>query len=209
MTLKSLTELPESQRLDHWEAQFLDQIVPALVQIDHDEPKPGPDGWPYLHIRTSQGEEPFSKIAKWAAGRGIGLVINAHKMLPDYVFSYGMLWNFAERGRFVEPMPQSPPNDLNVNEETVWGPPSEAYLPRYVRSILKEFMLAQGFANPKVLVATSKDFSQTDLIFSIESLKNLPADQHSVLAEALGWFLPTHYSLVFAKEKELPPFTSL
>lgn len=208
MTLKTLTEMPESQRQDQWEWQFLEQIVPAKVQIVHDEPRPGPDGFPYIHLRTDTGDEPFLKVVNWAASRGIGLVINPHKMMPDYVFTFGMLWNFVETGKFVAAS-DTPPTDLKIDSETIMGAPTDAYLPPYVRSILKEFLAAQGFPSPRILVATSKDFKQTDLVFSVESLAAIEPQDHPVLAEAMGWFLPTHYSLVFASEKKLPKFFSL
>ena len=70
----------------------------------NEEPQNGPDGWPYLLVRTSaEAAEPFARVVEWLAGRGIGLVVNPHKMVPDYVFTYGMLWNYIETGRFVLP----------------------------------------------------------------------------------------------------------
>lgn len=209
MDLDKLTQQPESLREELWEKQFLEQIVEAKVQVVREEPTAGPDGWPYLSLRTGQGEEPFIKVVQWCAGRGIGIVINSHKMVPDYVFTYGMLWNFVETGRFVEPAALVDAPELTLDEGSKWGAPTDKYLPPYVRSILKEFLAAQGFSDPRILVVTSGDHKQTDLVFSIESLNRLEERGHKVLAEALSWFLPTHYSLIFAREGNLPPFTDL
>ena len=158
--------------------------------------------------------EPIPRLVQWLAGRGIGLVINAHKMVPDYVFTYGMLWNFVETGRFVIPPSTEAtarPGAVHTTAagQLLMGPPTEKYLPLYVRSVLREFLVAQGYAKPKILVLSSADFKQIDLAFSLESLNSPPAHQHKLLAEAISWFLPLHYNLVLASEKDLPEFFEL
>src|SRR5437868_3491784 len=100
MDLQSLLQRPEFQRDDAWEAQFLDAFTRLKVQVEGENAQQGPDGWPYLFVRTSPSEgnsanEPAMDVVQWLAPKGIGLVVNAHKMLPDYVFPYGMIWNFA------------------------------------------------------------------------------------------------------------------
>jgi hypothetical protein len=222
MDFETLIQLPESLRDDAWEARFLDGILTTKVVVEAEEPKPGPDGWPYLHLRTGgEGQEPFHRVVKWASGRGIGLVVNAHKMVPDYVFTYGMLWNFIETGRFVAPMNSSTPPDpgpqvaaeeviLQPDQDLMAGAPTEKFLPPYVRAVLREFLIAQGFPRPRILVlSSSRDFSQTDLVFSLESLNDLAASAQPVLAEALSWFLPIHYRLVLGSERNLPAFVDL
>lgn len=212
MTFETLVQQPESLRDSQWEAQFLDALIPQNVVVEATEAKPGPDGWPYFRIRTAaDGTEPFVRLVHWLAGRGIGLAVNAHKMMPDYVFTYGMLWYFVQSGRFVVPQPQVAPGkiELTPGPNLLMGAPTEAYLPKSVRGILAEFLKAQGYADPKVLVVSTQDFAQIDLVFSIESLGNLPEAQHRTMAEALSWFMPLHYSLVLASEKDLPPFHAL
>lgn len=206
---QTLVQLPESRRDEAWEHQFLDALINYPVTLDGDEPQPGPDGWPYLRVKTSSGREPFARVVEWCATRGIGVVVNAHKMIPDYVFTYGMIWNFRETGRFV--MPQAPRADqeFRVPENAVMGAPTSKYLPLYARKILREFLSEQGFPQPKVLVISSRDYTEIDLAFSLPSLNHLDRKDQKVMAEALHWFLPTHYNLVFADEKGLPPFTAL
>jgi hypothetical protein len=214
MDFETLIQLPESLRDDAWEARFLDGILTTKVVVEAEDPKPGPDGWPYLHLRTGgEGQEPFHRIVKWASGRGIGLVVNAHKMVPDYVFTYGMLWNFIETGRFVLPVKPVAATEevvLQPEQELMAGAPTEKFLPGYVRSVLREFLTAQGFSRPRILVlSSSRDFTQTDLMFSLESLNDLAASARPVLAEALSWFLPVHYRLVLGSEQNLPAFVDL
>jgi hypothetical protein len=187
MDFNLLIQQPESQRDSQWELNFLDGILQTKVELTSDLPEGGPDGWPYLKVKTSseeQGTEPFANLVQWCAKRGIGLAVNTHKMVPDYVFTYGMLWNFLETGRFVLPLTAGQAGQVTFGEGVIIGAPTEKYLPRYVRHVLREFLTAQGFAEPKILVATTKDFKQTDLVFSNESLNNLAAKDQKVVAQA-------------------------
>lgn len=214
MELDWLLQQPEKSRDQAWETAVLDGLINTNVQLQSAEPQEGPDGWPYLFVKTGPGgTEPFARIVDWLAGRGIGLVVNAHKMLPDYVFTYGMLWNFKETGRFVWPEFERVATgsiQLLNDQQTVMGAPTEKYLPSYARSVIRDFLSQQGFSQPRILVVSqAPDYKVTDLVFSIESLGGLEEKDQKTMAEALAWFLPLHYSLVFASEKGLPPFHPL
>lgn len=212
MDFDTLIQQPESRRDEAWEAQFLDSILTMKVAVVQDTPQTGPDGWPYLPVRTG-GEtiEPFIRIVRWLSGRGIGLVVNPHKMVPDYVFTYGMIWNYIENGRFVLPLKPSPAGQVVLEEgqKMVMGAPTEKYLPSYVRSVIREFLAAQGFPDPKILVISSPDYKSIDLAFSLDSLPGVSEQGQKALADALAWFLPLHYSLAFLPERNLPPFHPL
>ncbi len=212
MEFEKLVQLPESARDDRWEKQFLDSILTLKVRVLEDgQTATGPDGWPYLKVATQDGEESFDKVVRWLAGRGIGLVVNPHKMVPDYVFTYGMLWNFVETGFFVSPWSPPPAGQVLITPESrpVVGPPTDKFLPPYVRDILRELLQAQGFDQVKILVAASQDFTEQDLVVANESVGELNASEQRQLAEALSWFLPLHYSLVFGPEQNLRGWVSL
>jgi hypothetical protein len=215
MEFERLIQQPEAARDERWEAEFLDGILTRKVQMEGDEAKEGPDGWPYFFVRTELDQpdqgEPFVEIVKWLSTRGIGLAVNAHKMLPDYIFPYGMLWNYVETGRFVLPQPPSREGEVvfDENQKVLFGPPSEKYLPLYVRSVLREFLLAQGFTGTKILVATTADYKNVDLVISLDSLGDLPKSQHKTFADMMAWFLPLHYTLMLGPEEGLPKFYDL
>ena len=210
--LDALINLPEANRDDAWEQEFLRAISSSNVELLKDQAQQGPDGWPYLLAKTGpQGDEPFSSIVQWAAKKGVGIAVNTHKMLPDYIFTYGMLWNFAETGLYVTTNEAGSAGQvvLGADDQVILGAPTEKYLPPYVRAILREFLSAQGFKSPKIVVMSSTDFKIVDLVFSTESLNGLDPSQHRVLAEAIGWFLPLHYSLIFGSEQNLKGFVDL
>jgi len=211
MELETLLQRPESQRDNQWEQDFLTQFSGTNVHVDGDQAKVGPDGWPYLFVRTgADATEPAHKVVQWLAGRGIGLAVNAHKMIPDYIFPYGMLWNFVETGRFLHPEPKTrTAGEVSYTNGVITGPPSEKYLPPYVRDTIREFLRAQGFTTPRVLVVSSKDFDEVDLVLSVNSLAGLERKEHQAFADRVAWFLPLHYTLVLGDEAGLPPFSPL
>ncbi len=203
MEFENLVNQPEARRDEVWESDFLKAVVETKVELVKNQPERGPDGWPYMLVRSSAvASEPFVQLVQWVAPRGIGIALNTHKMLPDYIFTYGMLWNYVETGRFLADVASRPAGQVQLaeNEKMIFGAPSEKYLPPYVRAVLREFLLAQGFSRPRVMVMSSADYLHVDLVFSLPSLNNIKESEHRTLAEAIGWFLPMHYSLIFGPE---------
>lgn len=211
MEILDLVKVPDDQRDVQWEYRFLDALAAAKLRVISPDPQTGPDGWPYLMTETSDAAtEPTAKIAHWLATRGIGLVVNPGKSYPDFVFNYGMLWHFKETGLFLRPQSEVPAGafDLEAGQPLLAGPPTPEYLPDYVRSILREFFRDQGLHAVKILVM-STDRKHYDLAVSLESLGNPPPKEHEGIAEAIAWFLPSHYSLALVSENGLPEFVPL
>lgn len=218
--LSQLLQTSAESRDFQWEDEFLTQLASTKVHVLSPDPQTGPDQWPYLMVGTDQAQAPedsaeeTQKILAWLAERGIGLVVNPTKEYPDFVLSYGMVWNFRETGRFIDRRQtlgsDASQDEVSYTQETLKnaGPPTEQYLPAYVRNILRQFFRDQGILQIKILVM-STDNVNYDLAISLESLKNPPAHEHAGIAEAISWFLPPHYNIVLISEKGLPPFSVL
>ena len=220
MQVHELLKTEIEKRDPEWEKSFLAALIETPISVLSPDPQEGPDHWPYLFATTEgEGDDTLRGVVDWLSTRGIGLAINPTKAMPDYVMTYGMIWNFRERGTFFTDLPQSKAGRFQIKPgQKLWtGAPSEAYLPRYVRSVLKQFLNDQGVFAPKVLMvnftagedAPTDGLSGYDLCFSIESLKSPPVHEHTNIAEALGWFLPTHYSVSLISEKTVPGFVAL
>nr|BFD61139.1 hypothetical protein CKG001_32460 [Bdellovibrio sp. CKG001]BFD64602.1 hypothetical protein BdHM001_32830 [Bdellovibrio sp. HM001] len=211
MNLIEIVNVPDEKRDHQWEIDFFMSVTQGNIKLLVETPQQGPDGWPYLLVETGEdATEPANKVMQWAAMKGVGLVVNPRKSYPDYVFTYGMLWNFKETGRFYQEAAQASVGSVEMEKGQGLhaGPPSPQYLPQYVRNILKEFFRDQGVLRPRILVM-SPDRKHYDLAFSLESLGNPPTKEHQGIAEALSWFLPPHYSVVLVSEIGLPTFTDL
>lgn len=211
MNFVDLLSVKLDSRNETWEQQFLAQVPGSVVSVDKDAPSTEYDGWPYLHVSSVDSKgEPFSKVLEWLSERGIGLVLNSHKSEPDYVFTYGMLWSYRSRGKFIGDLVSKQDGKIEIEKSKYagFGAPTESAVPTYVRKVLKQFFMDQGIIAPKVLVV-SEDGRNFELIFSIESLGYPPEKEHQGILEALSWFFPPDYSLVLARETGLPEFTVL
>ncbi len=208
MTLFQLLDVTAEERDNSWETKFLDAFVNAKVEILSEDPQPGPDGFPYLFVRTSeQGTEPVVKVVDWLATRGIGLAVNPQNDNPDYVFTYGMLWNFKERQRFIQPIAHTRSTHMEIpnGKKLFYGNLSDEFFPPYARKLLREFLNQQGVLHPKVLAITT-DQKEFDICFSLNALGMPEAHEHQGIAEAIGWFFPFNTSIVLIEEKNLPDF---
>lgn len=214
--LSKLLKTDFERRDEAWEKDFLSALPDSPIRVLSPEPREGPDHWPYLMISVGDpaATESLRDVVGWLSTRGVGLVINPENEMPDYVLTYGMVWNFRERGEFLTTPTASAqgPTDtrfeVKPGQEVLTGAPNAAYLPPYVRSVIKQFFADQGVFTPKVLMV-SVNKTDFDLAFSIESLKSPPAHEHANIAEALSWFLPAHYSLALVSEKTIPGFAAL
>jgi hypothetical protein len=211
MDILTLTSTPDNERDPQWEARFFQALSQSQLALLSPDAQEGPDGWPYLLASTTGSTlEPAQNLIHWLSTRGMGLVINPQKEYPDYVFSYGMVWSFKETGFFYKPLP--PPKEgqieFDINSIAHAGTPTPEYLPDYVRKILREFFRDQGLLAVKILLI-SQDRIQYDLAFSVESLGKPKDEELPGIAEAIGWFLPPHYTLLLVSQEGLPPFTDL
>lgn len=200
-----------NMRDEDWEKAFFHLLPEAKFNILDSGPQMGPDGWPYLFVEISdKGTDPSLKVIGWLTEKGVGLAVNPQKGMPDYVFTYGMLWNFRERREFISDAEEIKPGQIEIKpgEKFIAGTPHPQYLPDYVRVILRGFFKDQGVENVKALVM-SQDSKHFDLTFSLESLKNPPEKEHQGILQSLSWFFPPHYSLMLASEEDLPKFFDL
>ncbi len=212
MQLHEWAQQPDAFRDDEWEHHFLNALVQGQVQLQTDEPQVGPDNWPYILVKTTpNAEEPTRNLLHWLSENGVGLVVNPHKEMPDYVFTYGMIWNFRENGHFLSPSLERP-DDAEViyqsGQQVHAGDAHESFLPSYARKILREFFKQQGVDEAKILVM-STDGKHYDLLFSLDAIGHPPKEEHQGILEALSWFFPLNYSLILAPEKGLPEFYPL
>lgn len=194
--------------------EFLSSPQSQKVKLLSPDPQEGPDGFPYMMTSSEgEGDEPFLHLVQWCADKGIGLVVNPQKENPDLILTYGMMWNYTERGEFLT---DSPPRKelgeirLENNKPLFAGVPSDGYWPARHRKIFKEFLLQQGIVQIKVLMLSEVENGPMDLAFSLESLGSPKAQEWQGILEAFSWFFPRHYSLSIVSEKNIQglPFSA-
>jgi len=201
----------ESSRDVSWENQFLDNLKEIKVNILQPEPVVGPDNWPYMFLQSDkQGQDYLLNVFDWCLSKGVGVALNPQKELPDYIFTYGMVWSFLKFGTLFPPLKLDTPGQKVFEKDTklIAGPPTDEYLPAEVRAVLNQFWQQQKLGDIKVLVV-SEDSEHFDLCFSLECLGHPPKEEHKEICEAISWFLPHNYSIMLIKEEGMPPFYEL
>ncbi len=209
-TFEELLKTGIDKRDQLWEAAFLKALPSAPARVISPDPSEGPDHWPYLLVEAGhpQDGDSMENVVGWLSTRGIGLAVNPSKASPDYVLTYGMIWNYRERGEFLtmtEPAAKAGLFEIKDGQQLWVGVPTEQFLPTYVRKIIKQFLADQAIFVPKFLMV-STDNKNFDLCFSVESMKSPPTIEHSNIAEALSWFLPAHYGVSLLSEKTVTGF---
>lgn len=205
--MEEILKVPVDDRDEAWEQSFFRALPQSQFEFLSDSPIEGPDGMPYLAVSTvSENGEPADKVFDWLGEKGVGLAVNPSDEAPDYVFSYGMIWNFLLNGEFLTEAENESDGgkefEITEGQEMMAGTPSEAYFPPHVRTIFKEFMQQQGVHKPRV-VMLSQDSKNYDLCFSWESLGKPPQEEWQGILEAFSWFFPMHYSFSILSEDSI------
>ena len=202
--MEELLKTPvESRDLD-WEKSFLANLANSQFRLIQDTPILGPDNMPYLPVEIVDEGEPAEAILNWLGEKGIGMVINPSPQ-PDYVLTFGMVWNYLLRKEFItEAGPAGEGGDLSFEQgqQVFAGTPNEEFFPNSVRAIFKNFLLDQGLTQPRI-VMLSVDGSNFDLCFSKESLGDPPKTEWQGILEGFSWFFPLHYSFSIMSESSL------
>lgn len=203
--LNQLLSVPFDARDEKWVDDFLKEFIGTNIQLLSPDPQEGPDGFPYLMASTDKGDEPSRDVITWAAQKGIGLAVNPQKEIADFVFTYGMLWNFAIRGEFftAETPTEKGQIILRDKQELFAGAPAETFWPPFARQIFKEFLMQQGILQGRFILLSEKENGPMDLAFSLESLQNPPEPEWDGILEGFSWFFPSHYSLALVSEKNI------
>lgn len=202
-TLNELLKINSGLRNDAWEQEFLDTFASSKIYILDDSVQIGPDGWPYLFLSSEstdqvKAEDSVHHLLQWAYESGVGLVVNPHKERPDYVFHYGMIWNYIHNQKFL----------INTNSEIAENAPiyvakvSEDIIPKQPLSFIKDYIKSAGIEEPRAALI-SRDKLNYDFALSIESLGNPPKDEHEGIARGIGWFLPNHIPVILIYEDKL------
>ncbi|MCC6137899.1 MAG: hypothetical protein IT287_04655 [Bdellovibrionaceae bacterium] len=203
MSLNTLLAVKSKLRDGEWEESFFATLGAGNIRVLSENPQEGPEGFPYL-LTTSYGQdydEPFTKVAHWCADTGVGIVLNPTEDGEDYLFTFGMLWNYKYRGEFYSQW---------THEETEASAPqmvirkiTDVFWPEKPRKIFKEFLIHQSILRPRVCLFSKSASSDPELGISLECLGNPPQRERAQLLEAFSWFFPRHYALVLVSEADI------
>ena len=202
MNITQLIETPSAKRDSAWEQSFLNSFSESELYLRSDEPFLGPDGFSYMDVSTSEGAHKLKleDFMSWCGHAGVGLVVNlkANKT-PDYVFSYGMVWNYLLRQTFLneEPEQSSPESDTLMVHKIL-----EGYLPQYVRENIKDFLVSNKIEDTKIGLVSRGDKTAYEILWYFPKNKDLSENDQKALLESIAWFLPLDYKMALALQDD-------
>jgi hypothetical protein len=213
--LQKLFEVPKERRDSGWQQQFLANVADAAFRCANPQVIKGPDDFPYFILHVPEPFQNFQAFTirhmkdDFMLDSGYGIVINPKGNAADWVFSYGDIVNFHISGEFYSPenfQAIQKEETLTKDEQMLVSQPSEKYLPKKTRVIIRDFLKAMGIQHPKVMLVTRKINGSPiqELAFNIKPT-DFPSRRHfDFTIEHLSWYLPRHYIiLTFPNETDI------
>jgi len=191
--VNSLMEIPFEDRDEEWRDTFLKNIAECTLKLAETEVVVGPDGFPYFQLESAPKDQNFQAF-----------VIKNRLKDPDWVFTYGDLVNFFLNEEFYTDesifSKKNTPTIIGKDEEILVGQPAETILPQTVRTQIREFLDYYGVKNAKIMLLArnykDEENATQDLAFNIVANQFSTEKEFTNIMEAIGWFLPRHYSYI-------------
>ena len=214
-----LLKIPRAKRDANWHQVFYQHVATASFACGQPQLLTGPDGFPYFILRTPTPDQPFESFCiqnmkdDFLLGNGWGVVFNpAEDKTADWVFTHGNIVNLHLNERFVSVIDAADTKNIaftrNVGfttkaEQVMTGQPSENYLPRTTRAVLKTFLQSKGIKDPMVMMLSSHGEGKIirKLAFNIHPEDYPVTSQLDHLMQQVGWFLPNDYILIPLSKK--------
>lgn len=211
--LQGLFETPANQRDQQWKDKFLSNVSDASFACGDPQVITGPDQFPYFQLRIPEPYKQFQCFVirhmkdDFLLEQGLGVVLNAHKGQPDWVFSSGDIVNLHLRNEFYSQRHTEPGPAVEVlqQEEQVFvGQPSEEMLPSKTRHVIQSWLSSQGIAEAKVLLMKRGNDQDEELVFNLQPDMFPSPEYFESIMNRLTWFLPRHYSVLSMREASMP-----
>lgn len=216
--IRSLCDIPKEQRDEDWKNKFCSAVAYAGFASGSPSVITGPDGFLYFQLSTpaSRGRipEPSKEFQSFVIQRmkddfllreGYGVVINANKGEPDWVFSYGDILNYHLAKEFYTVSDNWKLPSLEVieeDEEVLIGQPSESFLPRATRTVIGDFLKSLDVNDGKLLLMSRQKPQgiSRELVFNLTPEKFAMKEQFENIMRCISWYLPRHYRYVSMNE---------
>lgn len=202
-----LFSVPKEQRDEKWKQTFFENAQTASFACNDPQVTTGPDGFTYFALLTPEAHKPFDSFCirnindDYLLENGIGIIINPNENSVEWVFSYGDLVNLHLNNEFyseTDNVEIKNEETINKDEEILVAQPSETYLPKKTRAVIKKYLQANGIRQPKIMMICRKIEGTViqKLAFNIFKEDFPTTSQLNNLMQQLSWFLPRHYIIL-------------
>jgi hypothetical protein len=206
--LQRLFQTPKQLRDQKWIEEFLVTVPDAAFRATDPQVAKGPDGFPYFILFLPHAYQTFEAYTirhmkdDFLLSAGYGIIINPKGSEADWVFSYGDVVNFHIAGEFYSSVDGSlelqGKTAIDQSGQMAISQPSESYLPKLTRSVLRDFLKAMGVDNPKIMLVTQTIDGKPvqELAFNVYP-QDFPTTRHyDFTVKNLAWYLPRHYTIM-------------
>ncbi|MFT3911371.1 MAG: hypothetical protein QM737_18255 [Ferruginibacter sp.] len=202
-----LFRIPQEQRDDAWHQKFYANVETASYACGDPQVFVAPDDFPYFILKTPEPNQPFESFCirnlkdDFLLENGIGVALNPTETSVEWVFSYGDIVNLHINKQFF-----SKPNEAELQhvgtmlkgEQILIAQPSESYLPKQARQVLRSFLISIGIAEPKIMMVCRRVEGTIiqELAFNVYADDFPSAEIFNYRMQQITWFLPRHYIIV-------------
>ncbi len=206
-----LLKAPNDSRNEAWERAFYSSILNASFTCGDPQIRQGPNGLPYFFLQYPESKKPFNpysllSIKDHLLSNGYGVALSPDGKQVIWSIPHGAmvnlhlngeLFSLAEQGQLPEREVLTEPTQVLMAE------PSEEYLPKVTREVIKDFLQSSGIAEPKVALSMREYNGEmiSELIFNIHEEDFETEEQLLGFMNQLKWFLPGHYVVTLLPKK--------
>jgi hypothetical protein len=206
---------PQEKRDDEWKNTLLQNVADASFTCGNPQVIQGPDGFPYFQLLMPEPYKSFTCYVikhmndDFLLKQGVGAAIfKQNSKQPEWVFSYGDLLNYHLNKEFYSDLTRknaSTTEVLQEKEEILTGQPSEQFLPKVTRDLIRQMMEHNQIRDMKLLLMMRKKSGNMtqELVFNLEPGRFQNQEHFDAIMRAISWFLPRHYSFCAMKESSL------
>ena len=202
--LVDLFTVPADRRDEAWRKVFFESVQTASFACGNPQIFNGPDGFPYFVLRTPEPDNPFESFCirnmkdDFLLEKGFGVAINPNGNCVDWVFTNGDILNLHLNKEFYsekDTVEIQNVETLKKEEKVLIAQPSESFLPRQTRQLLKLFLQSIGIKRPKLMMVCRTIDGQViqELAFNLFQEDFPSTDQLNYRLHQISWFLPRHY----------------
>jgi len=205
--IAELILVPRDQRDEKWNQSFLLNVQMASFACADPQVMTGPDGFPYFVLNLPKPQTPFESFCirnlkdDYLLENGYGVTINPTENAAEWVFSHGDIVNLHLNNEFYSKSPEveiKAEVTLDKNEELLIAQPSETYLPKQTRVVLKNYLQYYGVTEPKIMLISRKEKGKMiqELAINVFKEETRSPELLPKFMQQVAWFLPKHYILV-------------
>ena len=209
--IHALCQIPAEARNKSWTVSFLQFLPTASMTCGDPQIFTGPDGLPYFALNIPKQGQSFESyslvhVLNYVTDSGVGIAINPSvDRAPDWVFSYGDLWNFRQTGQFIPETPRfanstgaDQSGEVKEARPVLIGQPNNELLPDYVRKAL-DHTLRNHFKIelPSVFLMIDEGLNpKQNLVFNVFERNFADPQEFAFAKNYLSWALPRDYGLI-------------